>query len=163
MSEAKSRACKSSEEKDFLRDQNRKRMAAKRATKSTEHKQKENEQSRKRMSARRATKSTEEKQNENDQNRKRMCAERATQRTSVQYKEALRSKYILEGIYKVSDLKESPDSIGAMDFLCQYCIAMKFKKETSSTCCGNGKVLLDPFPKAPPQLDELWHADTAEG
>ena len=64
---------------------------------------------------------------------------------------------------KVLDLKDSPDSIGEMDVVCQFCKALKFKKETPSSCCCSGKVLLESFPKPPPEINELWHDNTAEG
>ena len=79
------------------------------------------------------------------------------------YKEAVRSQEILEGSYKVEDLLESPDSIGSMTNVCQDCRALKFSRETASTCCSEGKVLLDRFPTPPPDIDILWHADTPAG
>ena len=68
----------------------------------------------------------------------------------------------MDGSFVVNDLKDSDDSIGKMTLICQYCGALKYKKETSSTCCGNGKVSLDPFPKPPKELNDLWHANTPE-
>ena len=91
------------------------------------------------------------------------CYRKSKERTSVVYKEALRSEEILEGSYKVPDLKDTTDSIGSMDIICQYCDAKKFKKETASSCCSDGKVMLDRFPTPPPYIDNLWHADTPEG
>ena len=114
------------------------------------------------MNSKRASQSADEKGTTRENDRKRKVVTAAKQRSSVQYKEALRSMEILKGNYKVFDLHESPDSIGLMDVICDYCGALKFKKETSSTCCGNGKVLLEPFPKPPLELDKLWHGDTAE-
>ena len=69
----------------------------------------------------------------------------------------------MAGNYVVNDLNDSDDSIGKMEIICEYCGALKFKKETGSTCCGNGKVILHPFPQPPDELHNLWHADTAEG
>ena len=63
----------------------------------------------------------------------------------------------------VTDLEDSDDKIGNMVVVCQYCGALKFKKETSSTCCGNGKVVLDPFPVPPAEINKLWHGDDTEG
>ena len=87
----------------------------------------------------------------------------AGKRTMAQYKEGLRSKDIIMGIYKVSGIEDSRDSIGKMNVICQYCGAFKFKRETSSTCCNNGKVVLESFPKPPESLNKLWYADTVEG
>ena len=39
--------------------------------------------------------------------------------------------------------------IGKMDVECPYCKALKFKNETPSMCCNNGKIQLQPFPKPP--------------
>ena len=50
-----------------------------------------------------------------------------------------------------------------MNFFCQFCGALKFKRETSTTCCNKGKVVLETFPKPPVELDKLWHAETVEG
>merc|ERR1712082_42943 len=61
------------------------------------------------------------------------------------------------------DLKDSQDNIGEMENACQYCGALKFKKETSSTCCGNGKVILESFPQPPEEIHRLWRNNTAEG
>ena len=115
------------------------------------------------MSEKRATESEDERGEINDQNKANMSKKRSKQRSTVGFKEALKSKEVLIGSHEVVDLKESNDSIGNMKAICQYCDALKFKKETSSTCCGNGKVLLDPFPVPPPEINNLWHANTTEG
>ena len=70
---------------------------------------------------------------------------------------------ILNGSYEVLDIQNSPDSIGAMENICEHCGALKFSKETSTTCCSNGKVYLDVFPQPPKELDDLWHGETSEG
>ena len=84
-------------------------------------------------------------------------------RQKVQKKEGLRSEEIMEGSHLVPDLKDTPDSIGNMDIVCDNCGALKFRKETGSTCCSNGKVYLDPLPQPPDQIRKLWHEDTPEG
>ena len=78
-------------------------------------------------------------------------------------KEALMTDEISAGTHPVPNLKDTTDSIGKMDTICQYCRALKFKKETGSTCCSNGKVHLDPLPQPPEQINKLWHDDTPEG
>ena len=50
-----------------------------------------------------------------------------------------------------------------MNAICQQCGALKFAKESASTCCCNGKVLLDSFPLPPGEINKLWHGNTAEG
>ena len=84
-------------------------------------------------------------------------------RQKVQKKEGLRSEEIMEGTHLVPDLKDTPDTIGKMEVVCNLCGALKFKKETGSTCCSNGKVYLDPLPQPPEQIRKLWHDDTPEG
>ena len=63
----------------------------------------------------------------------------------------------------MKSLQDSIDSIGGMDINCQYCKAFKFAGETGSTCCCNGKVLLEEFPLPPEEINALWHMNTAEG
>ena len=63
----------------------------------------------------------------------------------------------------VKDLKDTEDNIGKMEHVCDHCGALKFQKETASTCCGGGKVRLAAFPLPPEEINRLWHADTAEG
>ncbi|XP_025407422.1 uncharacterized protein LOC112681377 [Sipha flava] len=42
--------------------------------------------------------------------------------------------------------------IGAMDKICQYCQALKFRNETIGMCCASGKVVLAPLPIPPEPL-----------
>ena len=60
-------------------------------------------------------------------------------------------------------LQDSEDNIGQMNSVCQYCNALKFKRETASTCCNNGKVILEKLPQPPEQINTLWNDDTPEG
>ena len=71
---------------------------------------------------------------------------RKNRKTGVEKKEALLTDEIIDGSHQVADLKDTVDTIGKMDSVCQFCGALKFKKETGSTCCNNGKVSLDPLP-----------------
>ena len=143
-------------------EKNKKRMANNRAKQSLEEKLEKNEKEKKRMAENRAKQSVDKKKEKNEKNKKRMADKWASQQTAVYYKEALRSKEIMEGCHVVKDLSNSEDSIGRMEFECQHCSAKKFKKETPTTCCNNGKVLLDPFPQPPPKLNNIWHANTPE-
>ncbi|XP_055924623.1 uncharacterized protein LOC129956714 [Argiope bruennichi] len=45
--------------------------------------------------------------------------------------------------------------IGAMDKVCQYCQALKFRNETPGMCCASGKVVLSPLPTPPEPLLSL--------
>ena len=63
---------------------------------------------------------------------------------------------ILNGDIYIPELNDSKDSIGQMEYTCHYCAAIKFKKETSSLCCMDGKVILEHFPEPPEELNNLW-------
>ena len=80
---------------------------------------------------------------------------KAKNRTAVQYKEGLRSHEILKGYHIVLDIEDSENNIGKMDVACKSCGALKFRKETSTTCCNNGKVVLEFFPQPPEELNKL--------
>ena len=176
--QAKIRAGYSIQDKDKINENRRLKMAAM----QVEKKVKQNEKCRNRMSKSRKKQSATKKNDVKEKQRKRMAAKRsgqtiaeqyetqekertikASKQTSIGYKECLRSTEILEGCYIVLDIEDSPDNIGKMNKVCPYCGALKFRRETSTTCCSNGKVVLDGFPKPPEQLDKLWHADTVEG
>ena len=84
-------------------------------------------------------------------------------KTTVEENEALITQDIMQGRYEVKDLYDTEDSIGKMDTVCEECGALKFKKETRTTCCNNGKVQLPAFPNPPVKINRLWHDQTAEG
>ena len=69
---------------------------------------------------------------------------------------ATRMEEILKGDIYIEPLHESNDSIGKMDHECQYCQALKFKKENSRMCCLDGKVKLPSYPEPPEILKDLW-------
>ena len=86
---------------------------------------------------------------------------KAKTHTKVKEKEAMKGMDIWKGNYTIQDLNDSADSIGEMNFLCPSgCGALKFKKETSSNCCQNGKVLLPALPDPPEELQSLWFDNT---
>ena len=93
---------------------------------------------------------------------RRMQVGRAHQNTRVKLNEALNSPEIMEGTYRVPDLEDTVDKIGKMEITCPHCQAKKFKGETGSMCCGQGKVNLDPFPKPPAAINELFKGNTPE-
>lgn len=45
--------------------------------------------------------------------------------------------------------------IGNMDIECEYCRALKFRREAPGICCSNGKVKLQAFRDPPKYLKEL--------
>ena len=80
----------------------------------------------------------------------------------IEEKVATRTTEIFSGQLHVPELKDSLDSIGEMVFECGHCGALKFKKETSSLCCLNGKVVLPQFPDPPQELRKLWFEEIPE-
>ena len=76
--------------------------------------------------------------------------------------EARNAQNILNGHQIVSELKNTPETIGAMDTICPFCSALKWKGESSSTCCNGGKVQLDKFPEPPNYIKQLWKDKTPE-
>ena len=52
--------------------------------------------------------------------------------------------------------------IGLMNHPCDYCGALKFTKETSSSCCLAGKICLPAFPPPPQAIKDLWFHNTPE-
>ncbi|XP_064631699.1 uncharacterized protein LOC135489987 [Lineus longissimus] len=51
-------------------------------------------------------------------------------------------------------------TLGAMNTVCQFCEALRFKKEPLN-CCHNGKINLPPLPQYPHQLEPLFTTNTA--
>ena len=149
----------SGEKKTEEKAKDKQRKATQRGNQSEEKKRKENSKDQHRMATKRAEQTEYKRQEANAKARQRT----ARQRTKVGRKEALRSQEIMDGSHHVLDLKDTDDSIGEMSTICQYCSALKFKKETASTCCNNGKVILDKLPQPPEQINKLWHEDTPEG
>ena len=84
------------------------------------------------------------------------AAARSRRQTTVNLKDAARNKYILDGVIEVQELHETKDNIGTMTEVCEHCGALRFPWETPSSCCGDGKVVLDPFPPLPQPLIELF-------
>ena len=111
----------------------------------------------------RADQSEEQRQTAKTNNAAAMKRKRVSQKTSVEVKEALRTQDILNGSYHVKDLKDTADSIGYMDKVCAECSALKFNKETGTTCCNNGKVKLLFFPLPPDEINSLWYDQTSKG
>merc|ERR1712082_127822 len=86
------------------------------------------------------------------------------ERHQVQAEEKIATKTsdILNGTLHIPDLSLSTESIGQMNHVCAHCGAYKFKKETSSSCCLEGKVHLPPFPSPPQAIKDLWFNNTPE-
>ena len=160
---AKQRLNESPKKKEEVKAKNTASKANKRLSESPKNKEEVKAKNTASKANKRADKSPGERNEAKEQDNERKSRKRQNARTKVCFKEAQRTDEILDGSYVVKDLKDSDDNIGDMDTVCQYCSALKFKRETSSTCCGNGKVMLDPFPVPPPEINNLWHADNTKG
>ena len=83
---------------------------------------------------------TEEQQEQEKTNAQaRMRRVRKSSQGGVEKNEGLLTSEILAGTHPVLDLKDTPDTIGKMEVVCNFCGALNFKKETGLTCCSNGK------------------------
>ena len=141
---------------DDRKRKQRERAAKSRANKPLDKKQAESKASTERMKLWRANQSLQKKQQlkEIDANRKAQI--RKPNYTSVGVNDGLRSQEILEGKFQVPLLETTTDAVGMMDTVCAHCGALKFQKETSTSCCSGGKVLPAVFPRPPEPLMELW-------
>ena len=111
----------------------------------------------------RQSKSAEEKNKAKEVNKCRRAAKRQDAKSGVCANEAINSEEIMNGRYIVLDVKDTKDDIGNMDTKCQYCQAYKFRKESPTTCCSNGKVVLEGFPTPPKDINDLWQSNTIKG
>ena len=62
----------------------------------------------------------------------------------------------------IPDLKDDKDSVGRMEVECKHCKALKWSRETPSTCCSGGKVQLPRLPSPPPVLREMLFSTSRE-
>ena len=161
--QAKHRQNRSSEE----------RVTAKAKHKAEQLKHRQNRTSEEQVAAKAKNKAEQQKHREARTSGERVIAKKKHKAEQKKYisgckahvdkKEGLKSKEILEGSHPVLNLKDSVDTIGQMEIVCQHCGALKFKKETGTTCCSNGKVYLEPLPQPPMLINKLWYDDTQEG
>ena len=160
---ANMKASQSADKRNEEKAKTKERISTHRASQSADQRDEEKAKNKEKISIKRANQSANKKKEEYGKNSDRISRQCQKARTKVSSKGGLRSKEIMDGRYRVVDLKDSDDKIGEMDVICQYCSAQKFKKETGSTCCGNGKVMLDSFPTPPPSLNMLWRSNDAKG
>ena len=135
------------------------RLAARRAHEAAARQQENAAQRETRLAARRAQEAAARQQETDEDREARLAPMRARNRqvrTHVQFKDAMRSREILLGLIEVPQLHETEDYIGSMDHECPDCGALKFRRETPSTCCSGGKIHLTAFPPPPAPLMELF-------
>ena len=158
-----SREKKSAEERKKIKKKEAERMAARRQSQTSEERSKEKMQDRNRKAAKKEKQSMEERSRQNSKDKKRKAKHRLMVKSGVCTKEALNSEEIMNGSYIVLDMKDTDNNIGNMDSKCQYCKAYKFKNESPTTCCSNGKVSLERFPSPPTEIRNLWQNNTVKG
>ena len=141
------------ERKARERERDRLKKQRKRSNQSIDDKEKEKEKDRKRKSVKRSNDKEKEKEKEKDRKRK------SVKRSNVKSRDGLRSQEILDGSLEVPLLEETEDAIGTMTMECRHCGALKFPRETPSSCCSDGKVPLKPFPKSTANIQKLWLGD----
>ena len=142
--------------KKNLRERKAKSRAKLKVTMTTEQKQLEAKASNERKKKFRAAQTPQQRQVERDNAREGMARLRLPSLTNISLKDGLRTHELFSGTFSVAELSTTEDSIGYMDTECQYCGALKFRKETSTTCCSGGKILLELFPRPPDDLLNLW-------
>ena len=163
--EAKSitRKRETSDERMRRLDLSRKTMCESRGRKTPEERLDQNRKDREAKSRSRARETSEETKKRNERNKKSKQNKRNLAKSMpASIYEARNGQKILFGEQIVSDLDVTNDSIGKMNNKCDECGALKWKDETSTLCCNNGKVYLESFPDPPDYLKRLWTADTAD-
>ena len=87
--------------------------------------------------------------NEQERNAARIRNLRMVNRAACHTQRTLQSEQLVQYI-----------SIGNRTELCGRCNALKWPAELFSSCCNNGKIILDLIPEPPPTLKQLWENDT---
>ena len=159
---AAARNQETSAQRNARNEANRIRTAAARTQETSPQRNARNEANRIQTAAARTQETELERNARNEANRIQTAAGRNQKKTTVNFKDATRSQEILDGVIKVEPLHETNDKIGTMTMVCEHCGALMFPWETPSTCCGNGKVVLAPFPAPPQSLLELFIGQTEE-
>ena len=149
---AEVRANQTQEQIENRNQQNAAHMAEVRANQTQEEIENRNQQNAAHMAGVRANQTPEERRNVNLQQRDI----RNKAKTHVDFKDAMRTEEILRGTFNVLSLHETIDTIGTMTIECPDCKALKWPGETPSSCCQSGKVVLQPYPRPPEPLLQLW-------
>ena len=132
------------------------RKAAARSQEDADERSTRNEANRIQTAAARNRESAVERNARNEADRIQTAAARLRKKTHVNFKDATKSQEVLAGLIKVPELCDTDDRTGSMTHVCPYCGALKFRRETPSTCCSGGKVVLTPFPRPPQPILELF-------
>ena len=145
-----------------IRDRSISRSGKKRIPETTEAKNARNEENRLRTAAARNRETPDETNARRESVRMQVAAARHLKKTHVNFKDATRSQDILDGLIDVPQLCNTDDRTGSMSHVCPHCGALKFRRETPSSCCSGGKVALTPFPCPPQPILQLFIGQTED-
>ena len=76
--------------------------------------------------------------------------------TTDKHEIATRTTEILNGEIIIPELNDSEDKTGIIKHECQNGGAIKFKSETSSLCCLDGKITLTHISQPQEEMKKLW-------
>ena len=128
------------------------RKQQERNSQDKEARDRQREALRERMRANRTERTEEEHMGVRVEDRRRKSAKKAD--IDADPMDGLRSREILEGSFRVN-----VNNLDKMTNICQFCQAVRFKKETGGVCCLKGKVRLARFSAPPMVFLELWFKD----
>ena len=145
------------------RNKDKEANAIKRKRETTEETESRNKKKKEGAANKRSQETKDETESRNKKDRLAKSKKRLLAKSKPASMYAARNaKKVLYGEQIVPELKDSKENIGSMKIPCDKCGALKWKNETSTVCCNNGKVNLPAFPNPPQYLRQLWTADTAE-
>ena len=123
-------------ETEVRREADRLRKAASYRQETAAETQARNEADRLQHAAARNQETVAEREARNEANRLQTAAGRRQNRTHVNLRDAARSKEVVDGAIVVLPLSDINDSIGDMTYVCEYCGALKFKREVPAVVVG---------------------------
>ena len=138
-----------------------KSRTASRNNRENETEEERKEKDKKAKSAKTSNETPEESVRRNNTEKKAKNLQRAKHIPVSQYA-ARNALKVLSGEQLVPELKLTEHDIGSMNVVCQYCHARKWKNETPTHCCNNGKVALTVFPDPPQIIQNLLKHKTVE-
>ena len=112
--------------------------------------------------AKRARETTDKRKERIEKVAKANASNRLNKIPPSQY-EARNAKKVMMGEQIVLELKQTEDTIGKMNVICEFCKARKWKNETPTLCCNSGKIILTNFPDPPEFIRDLLTKSTEEG
>ena len=141
----KTRAMKSDEENNTMREKDNASKKRVKENKSEKDLKEQNNKDKERKKQAEGKKSAEElkvKKKAEKETKKKYRAEHLP----ISKYLARNAQMVLNAEQIVPELVATANNIGKMNIRCAHCKAFKWKDETPSTCCNNGKISLDDFP-----------------